>query len=69
MNVVAPWAGRIAEIHVGVGDAVTARQELVTIESMKTLLPVMSPRDGVVRRVATSVDEYIEQGTLLLELD
>ena len=36
-NVLAEWPGRVAEVHVNVGDTVESDQELLTLESMKML--------------------------------
>ena len=69
MDVVSEWPGRIAEIHVGVGERVSADQELVTIESMKMLMPVTSPRAGAVTAIAVAVDQYVDSGAVLVTLD
>jgi biotin carboxyl carrier protein len=68
MDVLAEWPGRVAEIHVGIGDHVTPEQELVTIESMKMLMPVTASGTGEVVSVAVQVDQYVDAGALLLQL-
>ncbi len=68
MDVVAEWPGRVAEIHVRVGDRVAADQELVTIESMKMLMPVIASGTGEVVHVAVQIDQYVDTGALLVQL-
>ena len=43
LDVTSPWPGRVAEIHVAVGDQISEEQEIMTIESMKMLTPVPAP--------------------------
>lgn len=69
MNVDAPWPGMVREIHVRPGDAVAADQDLVTIESMKLLTPVVSPAAGRVAAVLVELDTYVEEGAPLLTLE
>ena len=67
-DVTSPWPGRVAEIHVAVGDQVPEEQEIVTIESMKMLTPVQSPSGGEVAEVVAGIDEFVDEGGLLLRL-
>tara|TARA_B100000700_G_scaffold309897_1_gene389732 strand:+ start:28520 stop:28765 length:246 start_codon:yes stop_codon:yes gene_type:complete len=67
-DVLAEWPGRVAEIHVNVGDAVESNQELLTLESMKMLTPIVAPTSGSVEEIIVSVDEYVDNGQLLLRL-
>lgn len=67
-DVTAPWPGRVAEIHVGVGDQVSEEQEIMTIESMKMLTPVPSPTSGEVAEIVAAIDEFVDEGVLLLRL-
>lgn len=69
MNVDAPWPGMVREIHVRPGDTVAADQDLVTIESMKLLTPVVSPAAGRVAAVLVELDTYVEEGAPLLTLE
>ena len=46
VDVLSPWPGRVAQLHVEVGADVVAGQEVVTIESMKIMSPVASEDDG-----------------------
>lgn len=68
MDVVAEWPGRVAELNVAVGDRVTLDQELVTIESMKMLMPVTAPSAGLVTGIKVAVDDSVNEGDTLLSL-
>ena len=68
-EVVAPWPGRIAEIHVELGAAVVAGQELLTIESMKILHPVPSEHAGRVAAILVQVNSVVQEGDPLLRID
>lgn len=65
----AEWPGRVAEIHVAVGDSVVADQELVTIESMKMLTPVPAPSAGTVQAIAIAIDDFVDEGSVLVTLE
>jgi biotin carboxyl carrier protein len=67
-DVTSPWPGRVDEIHVAVGDQVTAEQEIMTIESMKMLTPVPSPAGGEVAEIVAAVDDFVDEGGVLLRL-
>jgi biotin carboxyl carrier protein len=68
LEVQAEWPGRVAEIHVAAGDRVTADQELITLESMKMLTPVPAPAAGEVTEVAVEVDQFVDEGAVLLRI-
>jgi len=67
-DVFAEWPGRVAEVHINVGDVVESDQELLTLESMKMLTPITSQTSGLVEEILVSVDEYVETGQLLVRL-
>lgn len=69
LEIRAEWPGRVAEIHVAVGDSVTADQELVTIESMKMLTPVPAPAAGTVQNLAIAIDDFVDEGAVLITLE
>ncbi len=68
MDVRAEWPGRVAEIHVAAGDAVSADDELITIESMKMLTPIPAPAAGRVSEVLVEIDQFVDEGTVLVRL-
>lgn len=67
-DVQAEWPGRVAEIHVAVGDSVEAEQELFTLESMKMLTPIASPSAGQVSEILVAIDDFIDEGGVLARL-
>ena len=69
INVTAEWPGRVAEIHVAAGDTVAAEQELVTLESMKMLTPVTATSAGRVSAIAVAIDDFVDEGGVLLQID
>ena len=69
MIVTADWPGRVAEIHVTIGQQVAAEEEVLTIESMKMLHPVPAPAAGQVTAVHVSVDDFVDEGAVLMELE
>ena len=64
-----PLPGRVAELHVRAGDEVAAGRELVTIESMKNLIPVPSPQAGRVAAVRVEVNDFVDEGSPLLSVE
>ena len=67
-DVKAEWPGRVAEIHVAVGDSVEAEQELFTLESMKMLTPIAAPSAGKVSEILVAIDDFIDEGGVLARL-
>jgi biotin carboxyl carrier protein len=68
VDVIAEWPGRVAEIHVSVGDTVEPEQELLTLESMKMLTPITAPSSGRVAEIAVAIDDHVDEGALLARL-
>ena len=60
--------GRVAEVHVSVGSQVQSGDELVVLESMKMLMPVTAPSGGTVQAVAVAVDDSVQEGDLLVQI-
>ncbi|MGE0787457.1 MAG: biotin carboxylase N-terminal domain-containing protein [Sandaracinaceae bacterium] len=63
---VAPMPGKIVDVAVAVGDAVTAGQPLVVMEAMKMEHTISAPHDGTVREVRVTVGEQVSEGALLV---
>jgi 3-methylcrotonyl-CoA carboxylase alpha subunit len=64
----APIPGRVVQVLVQPGDAVTRGQVLVLLEAMKTELRIAAPADGVVAAIGCAVGESVEEGTELVTL-
>ena len=59
----------VIEIHVAVGDVVSAEDPLITLESDKATMDVPSPAAGTVRELRVQVGDRVEKGSLILLLD
>ncbi|UFU06285.1 dihydrolipoamide acetyltransferase family protein [Ruania halotolerans] len=59
----------IVEWRVAVGDAVTVNQEIVEIETAKSLVELPSPHAGVVAELLASVGDTVEVGTPIITID
>ena len=68
-DVAAHITGTVWEIKVNVGDSVTEGQALLVLESMKMEMPVESPADGKVSKIAVAKGQAVEEGEVLLTLD
>jgi biotin carboxyl carrier protein len=58
--------GKVVEVSVATGDAVTAGQHLLVVEAMKMQNELRAPRDGTIERVGVAPGVNIEVGDLLL---
>ncbi len=58
----------VSEILVHVGQPVSAGQKLILLESMKMILPIHAPHDGVVQALHCAVGQAVQPGLPLLEL-
>ncbi|MGA8051552.1 MAG: biotin/lipoyl-containing protein, partial [Burkholderiales bacterium] len=59
----------VIEVLVKPGDAITAEQSLVTLESDKATMEIPSPSAGVVKELAVKVGDKVSQGSMLLMLE
>ncbi len=69
MQVATDWPGLVRTIHVAVGDAVAAEQELFTLESMKMFQPVLAPTAGRITAIHVAVEDFVNPGTPLATID
>jgi biotin carboxyl carrier protein len=58
----------VSEILVAVDQEVRAGEKLILLESMKMILPVQAPHDGVVAAIHCEVGEAVQPGIPLIEL-
>lgn len=58
----------VSEILVAVGDHVQTGDKLILLESMKMVIPIQAPHDGVVTAVRCSEGESVKANELLIEL-
>ncbi|HEU4951344.1 MAG TPA: acetyl-CoA carboxylase biotin carboxyl carrier protein subunit [Holophagaceae bacterium] len=64
----AEMAGKVLEICVVEGDAVSEDQDLVIVESMKMQIPVGSPEEGTVVKVFVVAEQFLNEGDPIVEL-
>lgn len=65
-HVAAKMPGRVVEIMVKNGDAVTKGQGLLILEAMKMENKIISPRDGVIQEVCVKAGQNAETGMILV---
>ncbi len=65
----APMPGRVLKILVSKGDSVESGQRLLILEAMKMELPIRAPQAGVVRDLHVTVDQSVDPGQPLIEID
>jgi acetyl-CoA carboxylase biotin carboxyl carrier protein len=67
--IAAPMAGTVSRLLVQAGDAVTSGQDVVILESMKMEIAVQADAGGTVKGVQVSEGEFVDEGSILLELE
>ena len=68
-DVTAPMGGKIIDIKVNVGDAVSENDEVVIIEAMKMELPVVATASGTVKEIKCSKGDAVEADAVLIVLE
>ena len=68
MQITAEMSGLVNEIKVKPGDEVAPDDVLVVLESMKMLIEIKSPVKGTVRNILCSVEDFVQEGQVLIEL-
>jgi len=64
----APMPGTVGEIQVAVDEPVTKGQPMITIESMKILMVIAAPRDGVIDEVHFGTGDTFGKNAVLVSL-
>ena len=67
--IAAPMAGTISRLLVRAGDVVTSGQDVVILESMKMEIAVQADMDARVKAVRVSEGTFVDEGSILLELE
>jgi len=68
-EVIAPMPGNIMDIRVEVGDHVSYKQELCSLEAMKMKNSIRSPRDGVIAAVKVREGQTVGYGEVLFTFE
>ncbi|NQV55259.1 MAG: acetyl-CoA carboxylase biotin carboxyl carrier protein subunit [Rhodospirillales bacterium] len=69
VEVTAPMSGDILEVHVKVGDDVSAEDELLILEAMKMENPIFAPENGKVTEVKVAVGDSVDTNDVLIVLE
>lgn len=62
VRVVSELPGKVFEIDVAEGNTVSQDDTLVTLESMKMEIPIVSPVSGVVKQILVALGDSVEEG-------
>jgi 3-methylcrotonyl-CoA carboxylase alpha subunit len=65
----APMHGRVLELFVSLGDAVTSGQRLAVIEAMKMEHTLRAPFAGTVREVAVAAGVQVVEGGKIIVIE
>lgn len=65
----APLHGVISQIHVAVGDSISAGMVVMQMEAMKLIHTLSAPASGRVASIRHAVGETVPAGALLIEID
>ena len=69
MKILANMSGLINAILAEEGKMVNSGDVVAVIESMKMLVDVKSERTGVIKKVSCQLEEFVQEGQLLFELE
>ena len=67
-EILAEMVANVIAVEVGPGDAVTAGDTVVLLESMKMEIPVIAERDGTVAAVKVGPGDVVQEGDVLIAL-
>ena len=67
-NITCPLPGKILEVKVEIGQQVSEGQELLTIESMKMEMPIVSTASGTVKAIHVKPGQAVQGETVLVEI-
>jgi len=65
----APMSGLVVSVPVESGQAVSAGEAIVILESMKMENELLAPEDGVIRAILVSPGDKVAQGQILVVVD
>ena len=65
----APMGGKVLDVKVSVGDAVSEGDEVIILEAMKMELPVVAEASGTVKEVKCSKGEAVEADGVLIVVE
>jgi acetyl-CoA carboxylase biotin carboxyl carrier protein len=68
-QILSNMAGVVLEFLVQPGDHIATDQDVVLLESMKMQIPVQSTVNGTVKAIKVQPGDFVDEGTVLLEVE
>ena len=68
-EITAPMGGKVIDVKVKVGDAVSENDEVIIIEAMKMELPIVATSSGTVKEVKCNTCDAVEADAVLIVLE
>lgn len=68
-DITAPMGGKVIDVKVNVGDAVSEGDEVVILEAMKMELPISAEASGTVKEVKCKKGDTVEADGVLIVLE
>ena len=68
-KIIAPIPGRIFKININEGDTVKKGDVVLVIDAMKMENNIASKREGTIKKILVRLDEMVEAGAKLIELE
>ena len=68
-EIIAPMGGKVIDVKVKPGDAVSEGDEVVILEAMKMELPVVAEASGTVKEVKVNNGDTVEAEGVLITLE
>jgi biotin carboxyl carrier protein len=65
----APIPGRIFKLNVNEGDTISKGDVVLVIDAMKMENNISSKRDGVVKKIMVKLNDMVDAGTKLIEIE
>ncbi|HRZ22035.1 MAG TPA: biotin/lipoyl-binding protein, partial [Bacteroidales bacterium] len=68
-RIIAPIPGRIFRINISEGDKIKKGDVVLVIDAMKMENNILTKREGTVKKILVKLDDMVEAGTRLIELE
>lgn len=68
-DIIAPMGGKVLDVKVNVGDAVSEGDEVLILEAMKMELPVVATASGTVKEVKCNKGDAVEAESIVIVLE
>ncbi|MGD8386547.1 MAG: acetyl-CoA carboxylase biotin carboxyl carrier protein subunit [Desulfobacteraceae bacterium] len=65
----APMGGKVIDVKVNVGDAISEGDEVVILEAMKMELPVVANASGTVKEIKCASGDAVDAEAVLMVLE